>query len=199
MTNPPASAPRRLQNPATGDRLEILNSPLHGEEGPLVFRCELPGRGKGSPLHRHGALQETFAVESGALTIALGREGARVLERGEWLTIEPGRLHGFHNASDGPVIFEGVVTPGAGFEKFLRVMYGLAADGAVGPDGSPLDWRALALALGYGDIVLPAVPVPVQQAVLGVLRRAGRKAGLERDFDADFPRTDHFAAARAAS
>ena len=199
MKSLPAIAPRSLQNPATGDRLEILNSPLHGEEGPLVFRYELPGHGKGSPLHRHGVLQETFAVESGALTISLGREGERVLERGEWLTIESGRLHGFHNASASPVVFEGVVTPGAGFEKFLRVMYGLAADGAVGPDGSPLDWRALALALGYGDIVLPAVPVRLQQAVLGALRRAGRNAGLERDFDAYFPQTDHLAAAGATS
>jgi mannose-6-phosphate isomerase-like protein (cupin superfamily) len=188
-----------LENPVTGDRLEILNSPLHGEEGPLVFRCELPGNSKGSPLHRHDALQESFAVESGALTIGLGREGTRVLERGECLTIEPGGLHGFHNASTSTVVFEGVVTPGEGFEKFLRVMYGLAADGAVGPDGSPIDWRALALALGYGDIVLPAVPAKLQRAVLGALRQAGRKAGLERDFDAYFPQTDHLARAGAAS
>lgn len=199
MTAAPSILTRRLQNPVTGDRLEILNSPMHGESGPLIFRCELPGRGAGSPLHRHGALQETFAVESGALTMRLGGGKTLTLEPGEGLTVEPQQPHGFYNASSGPVVFQGVVTPGAGFEKFLRVMYGLAADGAVSGGGTPKDWRALALAFGYGDIVLPAIPEPLQKAALGALRRWARAAGLERGFDAYFPQADHPLTTGAAS
>jgi mannose-6-phosphate isomerase-like protein (cupin superfamily) len=184
MTESSLSPPRRLENPITGDRLEFLASPLHGDAGPLVFRCILAPNAKGSPLHLHRTIAETFEVERGRLAMELGGVGrTRTLDAGERVEIAPGEAHSFANPLGEPSVFVSTATPGAQFEKFLRAMYGLAAEGRTNADGMPTDPRALALTLHYADLVLPAAPRALQAALVGGLAQWGRLAGIERDFD----------------
>lgn len=74
-----------------------------------------------------------------------------------------------------------MIEPGENFEKFLRVMYGLANDGRTDSKGSPSDLRSLALALGYADIVLPVIPLWVQRPILRALSGMARNVGLDED------------------
>lgn len=180
--------PKRIDNPITGDRIDFLSSPLHGDDGPLIFRCVLAPHAKGSPLHFHRTIAETFEVERGVLEMEIGAAGAtRAMFVGERIDLEPGVAHSFRNPLAEPVVFVSTATPGVGFEKFLRAMYGLAADGRTNGDGMPTDPRALALTLHYADLVLPSVPNAAQGALVRALTGLARLTRLERDFDRYWP------------
>lgn len=178
MNDHPFRLSRRLLNPATGDQITFLSSPLMGDPGPLVFRTVLPPQAAGSPPHDHGALAETFRVESGVLAFVLdGRE--MDLRPGDSVHVPAGMSHGFRNASTEPVAFVSVVAPGEGFERFLRGMYGLAASGDTDGAGMPKDPRALAVLLKQADLTLTAVPRGVQAVLGATLRTAARWAGVD--------------------
>lgn len=191
--------PRRIENPVTGDKIEFLASPLYGDAGPLVFRCTLAPESKGSPLHLHRTIAETFEVEHGLLEMEIGAaRAARTLFSGEQLRVAPGEAHSFRNRLSEPVVFLSTITPGAAFEKFLRAMYGLAADGRTNSDGMPTDPRALALTLHYAELVIPAVPRGVQNALVGALTGLARLSQLERDFARYWPEASNGVAAGTA-
>jgi len=197
---PTHPAPRRIDNPVTGDRIEFLASPLHGDAGPLIFRCTLAPNAKGSPLHLHRTIAESFRVERGILEMEIGSAGeARSLFAGEGVDVAPGQAHGFRNPLSEPTIFVSTVSPGAQFEKFLRAMYGLAADGRTNADGMPTDPRALALTLHYADLVIPALSRSAQSALVGALTGLARMTRLERDFDRYWPATGEAQATREAA
>lgn len=192
--------PRRIENPVTGDCIEFLSSPLHGDAGPLIFRCTLAPNAKGSPLHLHRTIAETFQVEQGLLEMEIGAVGAtRTLFSGEEVRLAPGEAHSFRNPLAEPVVFLSTATPGASFEKFLRAMYGLAADGRTNGDGMPTDPRALALTLHYADLVIPAVPRGMQGALVDALTGLARLTQLERDFARYWPEANSGVAMRGAA
>ena len=175
----PSPLNRTIDNPATGDRITFLSSPLMGDPGQLVFRTVLPAHAAGSPAHEHGGLDETFRVESGVLAFELdGR--SMTLRPGDSVHVPAGVSHGFRNATAEPVVFVSEVTPGAGFERFLRGMYGLAAAGRTTAAGMPKDPRALALLLGEADLTLTAVPRGLQAVLGAVLKAAARLSGVDR-------------------
>jgi len=181
-------APRRIENPVTGDRIEFLASPLHGDAGPLVYRCTLAPNAKGSPLHLHRTISETFRVEQGVLEMEIGAAGAvRALVAGQFVDAAPGLAHSFRNPLPEPTVFVSTVTSGTQFEKFLRSVYGLAADGRTNADGMPTDPRALALTVHYADLVIPSIPRAAQAALVGALTGLARMTGIERDFERYWP------------
>jgi len=183
--------PKVIENPVTGDRLEFLSSPLHGDAGPLEFLCELAPNSKGSPLHFHRTIAETFRVERGLLEMQIGEAGVyRTLFEGEQVAIAPGTLHSFRNPLNEKVTFVSSATPGKGFEKFLRAMYGLAADGQTNADGMPTDPRALALTLRYADLVVPNLPQGFQTLLVGTLVGLAKLTRLEEQFERYWPKFD---------
>jgi quercetin dioxygenase-like cupin family protein len=181
--------PRRIENPVTGDRVEFLTSPLSGEAGPLVFRTTLAPYAKGSPLHRHRGIAETFTVESGPFTFLDPSGKALEMEAGDKVEVAAGVAHGFRNETRHPVVFLTSATPGVGFEKFLRVMFGLAEEGRTDRNGMPRDPRALALALVYAELVLAGGPEAFQATLIKALAALGRSAGIERDLERRFARS----------
>jgi mannose-6-phosphate isomerase-like protein (cupin superfamily) len=186
-------APRRIENPVTGDRIEFLSSPLHGDSGPLIFRTTLAANAKGSPLHAHRTIAETFEVVRGELLMEVGSAGRfQALTAGAGVELAPGALHSFRNPLNEETVVISAATPGAQFEKFLRTMYGLAADGQTNVDGLPKDPRALALTLQYADLVIANFPNALQTALIGGLAGLGRMARLERGFARYWPAADAF-------
>lgn len=178
----------RLVNPVTGDETDILNSPLSGDTGPLIFRTRLAPNAAGSPLHIHRTIDESFRVEQGRLSMEVaGRGDRRTLEAGERVFIPAGQAHSFRNELAEPVTFVSEVSPGDSFEKFLRTMYGLAADGRTDKEGVPSDPRALALALGFADLILSDLPAFLQVPLLGAMRSFARATGVERALSRFWP------------
>lgn len=172
--------PRRIANAKTGDRIEFLSSPLLGEGETLIFRCTLPPRALGAPLHTHDRMHEIFEVESGMLDIDLGHGRKRLIGPGERIEIAPGVRHGFRNPLDVETRFVSISTPGEGLESFLRTIYAMGATGEGDSPRLPSDPRIMALALRHADTVFAGVPRPLHQMLVRVLAWLGRMAGFER-------------------
>lgn len=108
--------------------------------------------GGGTPLHYHKSFSETFNVVEGTLTLTLKNKSI-MLCAGERFTVERNVVHRFSNTSTQPVTFTTVVLPGsAGFENALRILYGLAADGATDNKGVPRNPLVLAAISQISDM-----------------------------------------------
>jgi len=158
--------PEVIINPVTGDRLTILES----GEAYAKIRFDLPPHAKGSPLHYHTQMSETFTVLEGCLEMEVGqKENWRTLYAGESLHVPAGVHHSFHNPADEWVAFTSENRPATGFEQFIRGMYGLAIDGKVNHEGMPTNLLQLALLLEKADLVIVGMPRLVQTLLIGVL------------------------------
>lgn len=154
---PDANMNRTLYNPVIKDTTTFIH--LAAETGNAYTEVEvtlMPGGG--TPLHYHKQYAETFQVSDGELTITLGNKSTIVLKAGMRYTVERGVHHRFFNATDVPVIFNVVITPGSpGFEQSLRMMYGLATDGQTNAKSIPRNWRHLAVIMAISDMNAPGI------------------------------------------
>jgi quercetin dioxygenase-like cupin family protein len=168
-------------NPHSGDRLIVVRSAAATGGVTTLLRFTLPPRSPGVPAHRHSRLTERFTVVSGRLAMAAGDlRRTRILAPGESLRVVPGEAHRLWNPHDEAVTFTSEVTPGADFERFIRVHYGLAIAGRTGAGGMPRNPLHVALLLEWADFEVPGVPSVVQRAVRGVLVALARRAGSDR-------------------
>lgn len=91
-------------------------------------------------------------------------------------------------SADTPTRFLVELRPGpAGFEKALKVGYGLAADGLTAPDGAPKNPYHLAVLLGWSEIRMPGVFTLAGPLFRLLARRAHRK-GIDLDLEARYCR-----------
>jgi quercetin dioxygenase-like cupin family protein len=167
-----STTPETIVNPVTGDRMKFLeSSPNYAK---ILF--ELPPGAKGSPLHYHTAMDETFTVLEGCLAMEVGEKGQqRILQAGESVHIPLGMHHSFCNSSDDWVTFTTENKPGAGFEKFIRGLYGLAIDHQVNPEGMPTNLLQLAILLKHADTIPVGIPLGLFRLLINFL---GGIAGL---------------------
>ena len=169
-------------NPVTGHRATRLIATEGAGGVTVAFEFALPARSAGAPRHVHTRITETFTVVSGQLLVEVGARGQNsVLTAGESVTIKPGTPHSFRNASDESVVFRCEVTPGVGFENFIRTLYGLARDGRVDAAGMPVNFWQVVLILQMGDVHAPGVPLALQQWLIGRLARLARRYRAERE------------------
>lgn len=162
--------PEVIVNPVTGDRMTILQ-PSHQNQGNYAKICfELPPGAKGSPLHYHTRMDETFTVLKGCLEMEVGKKGdRRILQAGESLTVPSLMHHSFCNRSNDWVTFTTENRPAGGFERFIRGMYGLAIDGKVNSEGMPTNLLQLAILLKHSDTVPVGVSRVVFNTVINIL------------------------------
>ncbi|WP_225977518.1 cupin domain-containing protein [Nostoc sp. CENA543] len=169
--------PEVIVNPVTGDRMTILES----GEAYAKIRFDLPPHAKGSPLHYHTQMSETFTVIAGCLRMEIGQKGNwRTLYAGESLHVPAGVHHSFHNPCDHWVAFTSENQPATGFEQFIRGMYGLAIDGKVNHEGMPTNLLQLALLLKKADLVIVGIPLFVQTLLIGMLEKLAQGMKVER-------------------
>jgi quercetin dioxygenase-like cupin family protein len=157
-----------LRNPVTQD-VVTLHSPLPtAAQDVLVFTTDLPAGAVGSPPHRHARLTEIFDVLEGFVTFRIGKTD-RILQAGDTVTVRPGTVHGFRNASGERAVLRCTVTPGAGFERFLRGMQAAAEAGRTTAGGLPRDPRRLARLLLDADFHFPGPPMALQRRLFRAL------------------------------
>lgn len=151
--------PETIVNPVTGDHMTILH-PSHQSQGSYAKICfDLPPGAQGSPLHYHTTMDETFTVLKGCLEMEVGQEGnRRNLQPGESLQVPAGMHHSFCNTSNDWVTFTTENRPAAGFERFIRGLYGLAINGKVNPEGMPTNLLQLAVLLKLSDTIPVGIP-----------------------------------------
>ncbi|NJR38361.1 MAG: cupin domain-containing protein [Leptolyngbyaceae cyanobacterium CSU_1_4] len=148
-----------------------LLHPSHQSQGQYAkIRFDLPPGAKGSPLHYHTEMNETFTVLRGCLDMEVGRQGdRRPLRPGERLYVPAGMHHSFCNSSDDWVTFTTENRPAAGFEQFIRGLYGLAIEGKVNAAGMPTNLLQLAILLKLSDTIPVGVPRPLFKLLLNSL------------------------------
>ncbi|MBD2452125.1 cupin domain-containing protein [Nostoc sp. FACHB-152] len=145
------------------------------------IRFDLPPHAKGSPLHYHTRMSETFTVLEGFLEMEFAQQGNRkTLYAGESLHIPAGVHHSFHNPSNDWVAFTTENSPATGFEQFIRGMYGLAIDGQVNHEGMPTNLLHLALLLKKADLVIVGIPLFLQTLLINLLLRLAQAMKTER-------------------
>lgn len=173
--------PELIVNPVTGDRLTILHSAKTSGGTYAKFCFDLPPGAKGSPLHYHSYMDETFTVLKGCLEMEVAQKGnRRVLQAGESLYVPAGMHHSFCNASDEWVTFTSENRPAAGFEQFIRGMFGLALDGKVNREGMPTNLLHFALLLKKADVILVGPPLILQNLLVNTLVQIAAWSGTQR-------------------
>ncbi len=177
---PDSDCPEVIVNPVTGDRMTILH-PSHRSQGSYTkIQFDLPPGAEGSPLHYHTKMVETFTVLQGCLDMEVGQKGTRRrLQAGDSLTVPAGMHHSFCNASDGWVTFTTENRPAAGFERFIRGLYGLAIDGKVTSKGMPTNLLQLAVLLQLSDTVPVGVPLLLFKLLITTLVRVAHMCHVE--------------------
>ena len=120
--------------PGEGERIEVSQSTIvlkstgANSAGSLfLIESTLEAGFPGPPLHTHTTLHDMFYVLEGTLTIDFGD---RTIEAGPgtFVSVPPGVVHTFRNASDSAVRVLNFSTP-AGFEGYMRDLGMAYADG----------------------------------------------------------------------
>ncbi|MUG92035.1 cupin domain-containing protein [Scytonema sp. UIC 10036] len=173
--------PETIVNPVTGDRMTVLHSNPTGEGEYFKVRFDLPPGAKGSPLHYHTKMGETFTVLQGCLEMEVGGRGKRLtLQAGESVYVPPGMQHSFRNASEQWVTYTSENTPAGQFEQFIRGLFGLAIDGKTNREGMPTNPLHLALLLRKADTVLVGPSHLVQKLLIDTLIQVAGWLGSEQ-------------------
>jgi mannose-6-phosphate isomerase-like protein (cupin superfamily) len=144
------------ENPVYGDRAIFLATSGETNGQRTVIELEVVPGGGNQP-HLHDDCAETFTVLEGDLTLLAGKE-YKTVQRGETFTAPPKMIHCFKNRSDRKVKFIVEMTPGQpGFERVLKIGYGLAKDGLTNRKGVPNKFSHFALLIVMSAVRLPGI------------------------------------------
>jgi mannose-6-phosphate isomerase-like protein (cupin superfamily) len=177
---------RRIYNPVQKDAATFLEtSEETGGERTLIEIEAAPGGG--TTPHYHKTYDERFKVIEGALQVMVDAV-TQVLRPGGKAVAPKGALHRWHNATEEPVVFLVELVPGhGGFEKALRVAYGLASDGLSNSKGLPKNPYHTALLFEWGEGRLPGI-FALLEPVFGLLARRARRKGIDRQLEERYAR-----------
>jgi hypothetical protein len=112
----------------------------------------------------------------------------RILRPGDKAVAPRRVLHRFRNPTDAPARFLVDLRPGhAGFEKAVKVAYGLARDGRARADGTPTNPYHVALLLEWSDMRFPGL-FTVAEPLFRLLAGRARRKGIDRELEARYDR-----------
>ncbi len=141
---------RTFINPAINDSATFLQTSAETNGAFTLIEIAL-GKSDGPPLHYHKTLSEKFDVKEGLLYLQVKNEFKK-MKAGESFTVPAGIPHRFYNETEAPVKFHVTFNPGSiGMENFIKIFYGLAADGLTDKKGKPNKFSHLAVALIMSD------------------------------------------------
>jgi quercetin dioxygenase-like cupin family protein len=175
-----------LANPRTGE-YGVLRRPAAGGHAATVADL-YAGPGAAVPFeHVHPGSAETFTVVRGHLGLSVDGHKSDA-GPGTRVTVPAGTAHAWWNDGDETAWVVVEVDPGARFEKMLRNMFLLAADGKTDAHGHPGLLQAALTAREFDDVHrLVRPPRPVQKLLFAALAPIARARGLR----GSYPEYDH--------
>ena len=169
---------RTFVNPAINDTATFIKTSEETNGEYTLIEIDL-GKSDGPPLHYHNAFSEKFQVQEGVLYVQVGKD-KKILNVGESVTVSAGTHHRFYNETNNKVKFQITLKPGhAGMENFIKIFYGLAADGLTDKKGKPKKFAHLAVALIISDSNAPGWMSLLSPVIKAAARRA-KKDGTEK-------------------
>ncbi len=163
---------RTIQNPVTGEIFTFVETASETGGARTIGDMDC-APGGGVPAHRHTDHEEFIEVLAGEIEVTTDGQTRRY-GVGERAVIERGVVHSWRNPSATQRLkFRGGMTPGhPGFERFLRVLFGLGRDGRLRPNGLPRRFADMAL-LAHWD---PSIFVGPLRLLAPLLRWSARRA-----------------------
>ena len=173
--------PRRIYNPVQRDAATFLETSEETGGARTLAESEVAPGGKVTP-HYHLSYSERFKVLEGQLSVEI--DGVQhELGPGDEAVAAARSVHAWSNPGQDRSVVQVELRPGSpGFEKGLRVAYGLAADGLVLKDGVPRNPLHAALVLRMGEVRLPGGYAALER-VLGLLALVARWRGVDRELE----------------
>lgn len=173
----------RLTNPITRHAL-VFRVTSAESRGALVEVESIYGAGSAEPpLHFHPEQTERFEVLDGEVQVRIdGSE--RILGPGGILEIPPGKPHAMWNAGPAEARVVWQTRPALGTQTFFETVWGLAADGRVGPSGFPRPLQMAVLVRAYRrEIRLTHPAAWVQTLLLTPLAGLGYLCGCRGRYE----------------
>ena len=165
--------PRTIHNPLVKDIVTFLKTSDETNGQYTLAEVTLQPGGKVG-MHYHTDYTEHFEVVSGKLGLTHEKSEFHLLP-GEKYFIPKKAMHRFFNDTSEPVVFLCTVTPARGFEKVLRIAYGLAVDEKVNPkSGIPKNFWHTVLLFQIGETYLPGPPNWFQKGFADMLACVAR-------------------------
>lgn len=143
-----------LENPVTGERIEVLEAPSEANRQRFRTRFSLAPKGRIAGAHAHPGASQTFHVEAGALHIRVGSQTS-VLQAGESAIVPPGVIHDQWNEGDVPAVVIEDSQPAPQALPFLRALFALARAGETDAAGRPSLLMASAIFSEYRSAIRP--------------------------------------------
>jgi quercetin dioxygenase-like cupin family protein len=179
-----------LVNDVTGETITFVETAAEtGGAYTLIEVVVAPGGGV--PMaHVHPIQSETFEVLAGRLAMKVGRDKIDA-EPGDVLTVAPGQVHRFWNATPYPAAFRCTVAPALGFERFIESMFALAADGKLNKRGMPSPLQLAAIANGaFDDTRAPYIPAWMQKTGLAAGAMLAKAFGYGPTYESRQPQPE---------
>jgi quercetin dioxygenase-like cupin family protein len=177
---------RRYYHPGQKDWATFLETSEETGGERTLIEIELAPGGGNQP-HYHLTYDEHFEVLEGELEVQAGK-ASRILRPGEKAVAYKTVLHRFRNPSDEPARFLVELRPGhEGFEKAIKVAYGLASDGLAAAHGAPKNPYHLALVFEWGEGRLPGA-FALAEPLFRLLAKRARRKGIDKDLEARYAR-----------
>jgi quercetin dioxygenase-like cupin family protein len=182
--DPRAAAPPVIVNPLSGERITILAAQTGANTGPSVLDWELvlaPG-GRVPSSHAHPEQEERFTVLEGRMRFRVG--GRKITAGpGQTVTVPPGTVHHFANASDRPARIAVRTAPALSMHALLETAAALAQEQHAAARRLP---SPVALALFMRDfereVRAPYLPSALVRAVIRPAAWLARRAGLDAGY-----------------
>jgi len=166
---------RTIEHSERDERIEFVETSEETGGSRTLVIVDL-GPGGVAPAHRHKTQAERFVCVSGVLDVSLDGK-TRKLTAGEEVTAPSGMMHAFGNTGSERAVFRVEITPGnPGWEKMMRVSFGLVNDGETWGD-IPKRFTDLAVLATWGEADLPG---PLVLFAPLFRWRAASEAGIRR-------------------
>ena len=177
---------RRYYHPIQKDSATFLKTSEETDGEYTLIEVEVAPGGGNDP-HYHKTYDEHFEVLEGALEVLVDKE-SHILRPGQKAVAKKNSLHRFRNTTEERAKFLVELRPGhAGFEKALKIAYGLASDGRVFGEGTPRNLYHLALLLEWSEVRLPGV-FTIMEPLFRLLAKRARRKGIDRELEETYDR-----------
>jgi quercetin dioxygenase-like cupin family protein len=167
-----------ILNPIFNDRVTFLQTSAQSNGRITDIEVTLMPKGR-NVLHCH-AYTEKFTAIDGDLGLENEKKQQKILKSGESYTVPPMAWHCFFNPTDREIRFGVQLEPGnERFEYFLRILYGLAADGMTDKKSRPKSIKHAAILLNMADAKVTGLLSLMSPLLKGVAKKA-RENGEEK-------------------
>ncbi len=162
---------RTIVNPVFKDTVTFLQTSAETNGRITDLEVTLMPKGR-NVLHCH-AYPEKFTAIDGELGLENEKKDQKILKPGESYTVESMAWHCFFNPTDRGIRFGVQLEPAhERMEYFLRILYGLAADGLTDKQSRPKSIKHAAILLGMADAKMSGF----LSLMSPILKRVAKKA-----------------------